>query len=367
MAENLFSKYRPLFFDGIFGHDKIKKEFIQRAKEDNFPQAIMISGFTGTGKGCFEKIISKTILCKDKKDNKPCNICEQCQTVINEKISQYYYMFNASNLGIDEMRGIEEIVAKKTLSTVNNKVIVIDELQELANSSKALKAILKVLEKPAKDVYFVLLCMDENKIPTALKNRCVHYRLKNLTFEEVSTCLYSICTKENIKIDTEDKANTLITIAQNSEGSMRTAISYLERCIYSELWDPKTVLNELGILSTESLSVMMNKLLSGDSSIFEDTITKDTLEKIRWILNILYKNMNGVKLSQYYKSNIQGIIQVSEDKLYNTIDKLNKLTFFPYINQELIDFTIIDILKANKAVTKLIDEQPKKRERIHVE
>jgi hypothetical protein len=43
------------------------------------------------------------------------------------------------------------------------------------------------------------------------------------------------------------------------------------------------------------------------------------------------------------------------------------IVFFPYINQELIDFTIIDILKANKAVTKLIDEQPKKRERIHVE
>lgn len=368
MAENLFSKHRPDSFDKIFGHDKIKAEFIQRAKEDNFPQAILISGYTGTGKNCFQKIISKTLLCNHKKDYNPCNECETCKTVDEERVSQYHYMFNASNIGIDEMRGIEEIVSKKTLSNIQKKIIIIDELQELSSNTRAQKAILKVLEKPARNVWFVLLCMDESKIPSALKNRCVHYRLKNLTFEEISTCLYDICTKENITIDSEDKANTLITIAQNSDGSMRTAISYLERCIYSNLWNPSTVLDELGILSVETLSIIMNKLLVGDVQIFDSVINKDTLEKMRWILNILYKQMNGVEINAYMKMNIKGIQKTSIEVLQNTIDKLNKLTYFPYTTQELIDFTLIDILNTNKTLSyKLVETTPKVRERKRVE
>lgn len=366
MAENLFSKHRPLTFDQIYGHDKIKKEFIKRASEDNFPQAILISGKTGTGKNCFEKIISKTILCSHKENNSPCNVCEQCQTVIQEKISQYYYLFNASNLGIDEMRSIEEIASKKALSTVQRKVIVVDELQELGSQQKSLKAILKILEKPAKNVYFILLCMDESKIPAALKNRCVHYKLNDLSFEDISKNLYGICKNENIKIDSQDKANTLITIAQNSDGSMRTAISYLERCIYSELWNPNEVLDELGIISTENLSSIINKLLSGDTSIFENNITKDVLEKIRWILNILFKNVNKVSLNGYQKSCITGIKPIASENIFNTIDKLNKITFFPYISQELIDFTLIDILNNNKAST-ITPDEPVKRVRRRVD
>lgn len=358
MAENLFSKHRPSSFEEIFGHDKVKREFIQRAKDNNWPQAIMITGKTGTGKNCLEKIISRYMLCTDMKDGKPCGKCEVCQTVLNELISQYYFMFNASNLGIDEMRSIEELVTKKSLSIIQKKIIIIDELQELASQQKSLKAILKILERPAKNVQFILLAMDESRIPSALKNRCVHYRLKDLTFEEISTCLYTICKKENIAIDNQDKANTFITIAQNSDGSMRTAISYLERCIYSDLWDPKTVLDELGIISDQTLITIVNKLLTGDVTIFENDITKEVLEKIRWILNILFKSVNGVQVNSYMKSCISSVKVVQTDTLYSTIDKLNKLTYMPYTTQELIDFTIVDILNSNKTVT-----QPKVRER----
>ena len=361
MAENLFSKHRPSSFEEIFGHDKVKKEFIQRAKDNNWPQAIMITGKTGTGKNCLEKITSRYMLCTDMKDGKPCGKCEACQTVLNELISQYYFMFNASNLGIDEMRSIEELVTKKSLSTIQKKVIVIDELQEMVSQSRSLKAILKILERPAKNVQFILLAMDESRIPSALKNRCIHYRLKDLTFEEISTCLYTICKKENITIDNEDKANTLITIAQNSDGSMRTAISYLERCIYSDLWNPKTVLDELGILSDQTLISIVNKLLTGDVSIFENDITKEVLEKIRWLLNVLYKQVNGVKINSYMKSCVSSVKQVPNETIQMTIDKFNKLTYMPYLTQELIDFTVIDILNANK--TSSTNSQPRVRER----
>ena len=348
MAENLFSKYRPTSINDIFGHDKVKQEFKKRIEEKNLPKCILLTGRSGTGKNCFEKIISRSILCTNPVNGVPCGECTPCKTVIEEKISNYYYLFNASNIGIDEMRSIEELASKKNLSTIKDKVIVVNELQELGSNQKALKALLMVLEKPLDHVYFILLAMDESKIPSALKNRCVHYKLKDLSYEEIAKNLYNICIKENITVDTKEKADTLITIAQNSDGSMRTAISYLERCIYSDIWDSKAIIDELGIVSNEGLITIINHLLTGNVKLFESDVNKDILDRVRWILNVLYKAKAGVELNAYQKSFIKGIVNVDMSALSNVISRLNDLTMLTYITQEMIDFTLIDIIMKNK-------------------
>jgi DNA polymerase-3 subunit gamma/tau len=371
MAENLFSKHRPLTISQIYGHDTIKKDIFNHIQKDNLPKVIMFSGNAGTGKNTLEKILSKIILCKNKdSEGNPCNVCEQCQTVIKEKVSNYYYLYDGTHIGIDESKTIFEIASKRNLSTVQEKIIVIDEFQGLANTPKALSALLKVFEKPQDHVRFILLTMTEDKLPkdckVAIQRRGVIYRLKDLTFEEIAKYLYEICNKEGIAINTKDKADTLITISQNSLGSPGLAVSHLERCIYSDLWNPKTVLEELGIVSNETLTIIINKLLSGDVSVFENEINKDIIEKIRWILNILYKSKSGVNINNYFKSCISGIKPIASENIFNTIDKLNKITFFPYISQELIDFTLIDILTSNKkALTS--GEPGTKRVRVRVE
>ena len=359
----LYNKYRPIKFSEIVGHSRVISELQKRAKDNIFAHTMMFSGNTGLGKTTLQRIVAKTILCGNKDVNgESCNICDICKTIDNEKINNFYMEINASNLNIEEVRSLVESTYRKNLSSIKRKVYVIDEFQEMKKSPAALKSLLKPLENEINNVFFILGTMSEQDIPPALKNRCVHYKLKDLTFEEISKCLYNICLKEEIKIDTTDKANTLITIAQNSDGSMRTAISYLERCIYSDLWQPNIVLTELGILSNDNLGTLINKLLTGDVSIFEQEITKEILEKIRWALNLVYKKKEGVELNSYQKSYISTIANVSSETLSSIIDKLNKLTFFPYITQELIDFTLIDILKSNKNV--LPKKEEVRRERV---
>lgn len=361
MAENLYSKYRPITFGEVFGHKTIIKEFVKRAKEDSFNQAILLSSFSGCGKTTIANIIAKTLLCghKDEEGN-PCNDCEDCKSVIFEQNTFSYKMLNASNIGIDEMRNIEEFADTETFSQNGRKVIVIDELQEISGS-KAQKNILKILEKKYKDVYFILLTMNEGKIDTAIKNRCVPYRLKNLTVEEIAEYLCSVCDREAININTKEKADVLITIAENSYGSMRTAMSYLERVIYSEIWNKDEVIKELNLISAEELSSILNLLLSGDSSFLSINFEKEMLDRIKYLFILMYKSINGIKLNSYESAQISKMKKVNSDILKFSLSEIYELNKFSYLTKDLIEFTLINICNFAKGIITVKTETIKRR------
>ena len=368
MAENLYSKYRPKILSEVYGQATIVKELQKRTKENTFPQVVYLTGFTGTGKSTLEKIISKTILCQHKDDSgNPCCICETCLTIQNEKPSNYYYLFNASNLGIDEMRNIENLSQMKSLSTSKHKVIVIDELQELVKSPAASKNLLKAIEKPNAYTHFMLLSMDDSKIPVAIKNRCVPYKLKPLDFTDIAKYLYFICKSEGVVIDTKEKMETLATIADNSNGSVRTAVSYLERCIYSDIWEKDEILAELNLISTENLVNIMNLILSGKIQAldFIDP-TKEFIDKLRYSFNQLYKYKAGLELDAYKLGLIKGIVKCNVDVIATVMETFTNIMQFNYLNAEIIETSFINLIlqiqnfKERGGVT-IVSEQPRRR------
>jgi len=363
---NFSIKYRPITLSEIKGHDKVIKDLTKRSKNNDFPQTMMFSGKTGNGKTSLTRIIAKNILCqhKDEKGNS-CNSCELCMSIDQEKLSFQYFEYNASNLGIDEMRAIEEQATKKVLGQSQKKVIVIDELQELGSNRKAMKNILKILEKPLKNTFFILGTMEEWRVDKSIKNRSVPYRLHDLDTKTILDYLIYVCDKEKVIIDTPDKANVLVALANYSNGSMRTAVSLLERVVYSEIWNPEDALKELGILTDDKLISIVNGILTGDVSVLENKITEDLLDRINDILNTYFKVLSGLKNTNFvYRDNLQGITKVSIETVTYTISKLNELMKFIYLKPNLIEFVILDIINNNKIKQikeEKFDEIPKRR------
>lgn len=344
---NLYQKYRPKIFDEIYGHDKIIKELKKRAKKDIFPYCSCFSGNSGCGKTTFFRIMAKTILCVNKNENNdPCNKCPVC-IVVNEEIpSRFYYEHNCYNVNIEEVRTIEQIASTKSIGGTK-KVIVLDELQALYSNQKARRTLLKILEKPLKNTYFLLGTMDESKIDKALLNRSVHYKLKDLDFQDISKYLNYICEQENVKIN-DEKAEILLTIAENSEGSMRTAVSHLERCVFGEIWEKDELIKQLDLMPNEDVIDLLNKILKGDINYSSYEISDKIMEELKFRLNLLYRYKNKMKLNRWESSRLRGCdTKIDNLIIENTIKNLFDLQKFEYISKTLLDFTLLKTVVEN--------------------
>jgi len=192
---------------------------------------------------------------------------------------------------------------------------------------------------------------DYKAIPKAILNRCSVYKLKELTIEEISTQLVGIAQKEGIEV-TVEQANVIVTIAENSYGSMRQAISYLERVIYSNLWTVKEVIEELEIISNTDLIQSINNLFRADPKAFDFVYSSDILQRLRWNLNTIYKISNGIEVPKWQADQLKGLDKnlFDMESVSYALNLLFELNKYPYINQEIIDMTLIRIFKYRKDI-----------------
>lgn len=364
MLNMLYKKYRPKIIDDVVGHENLIKGIKKRSLDNSTPHAILLSGVSGVGKTTLERIIAKMILCPFKDGYNSCNKCSICQTIDMEKPSSYYKEWNASNINIDEMREIAESSKIKSLSAVNKKVFVIDEMQEMSKNKTAQKNLLKVLEHESSFAYFILGTMEERKVHASIRDRCISYKLKRLNSLEIGSYLMYVCEQEGITIKPDsDEINVLIAIADSSMGSMRKALSNLEQVIDSELWNEKLVNEELGIVSSQSIAEITNHLLTGNPKVLEYKFDDEIISQLSRDLNILYKFRNNIELSEWEIGVAKKFVKVNMDIIYNTISKLNELLKFTYTTTQLIEFTLINIMNENKKVLSHCSQAQKTRTR----
>ena len=344
---------RPNYLDDVTGHEKTKLFFKKRMKNKDYPQVMLFLGQTGIGKTTFQSIITKNILCQtnDRAGN-ACNTCEICKAIDSNKFLINYRSYNASNANIDEMREIENFLLEPiAFLGTNTKVVIIDEFQELYSNKKASKNLLKVLETPMSDVHIILGAMDETKIEQAIKDRATVFNLKPLTESEVADRLIQVC-KQYLKFDNiendEEKVQTIFLISENSGGSLRRAVSLLDTVIDSDLWKPEDFRVEMNMLSYEQINDIINKIMKGDVTVLNNTITPENLTDITYKLLTIFKILNGFEVPPYQKKSLAGINRFDIKKVEKTLEYLFGLGYFSGLNKPQIEFHILKIITMNK-------------------
>ncbi|MDY4574334.1 MAG: DNA polymerase III subunit gamma/tau [Intestinibacter sp.] len=381
MHKALYRVYRPKSFNDIVGQEHIVRTLKNQIESQNVGHAYLFCGTRGTGKTSTAKIFSRAVNCTDLHDNEPCNECESCREILEDKTMDVVEIDAASNNSVDDIRELRENV-KYSPSKSKYKVYIIDEVHML--SQGAFNALLKTLEEPPSYVIFILATTEPHKIPATILSRCQRFDFKRVTVKDISSRMKYICEKEGIEAD--DKALNLI--ARNSQGALRDALSILDQCIsfQGHTISYNDVIELLGSVNIEQLFDLADSIIKENTKkslqILNDFIVwgKDVRNLVNDLIDH-FRNLMVCKIS----NDLDDIISLPEEtidllkKQANTIDTNNLIRILNILSETqdamktssnprvLMEVTMIKIVQpmfdeSKEALIKRIENLEKKIE-----
>lgn len=350
MHITLYRKYRPKDFSEIAGEGDIVRTLKNSLDNDRISHAYLFSGPRGVGKTTSARLIAKGVNClKNGISSTPCNECENCREIDNGNFIDLIEIDAASNRGIDEIRELKDKINYQP-SKGRKKIYIIDEVHML--TKEAFNALLKTLEEPPEHVIFILATTEPDKILPTIISRCQRYDFQPLTYGEVKEKLSEICRGENVEID----EGSLGLIYESSGGSMRDAISILERVIITYLGekiDEDKCSKVIGVTSKSLLKEFLDIIKGGrvsEGAVFLDKLWLESLD-----IEKFFKDFG-----KYVKNLVlEGKLEAEEGLgiIGNIFDSLNK--FKSEEDKRLLGYVVLNSLikKTKQEVKEVVVEK----------
>ncbi|WP_248109741.1 DNA polymerase III subunit gamma/tau [Parvimonas micra] len=224
LKQAIYREFRPKDFTRVVGQAHIVEILKNQIRTGNLGHAYLFSGIRGTGKTSCAKIFARAVNCLNPIDGNPCNECENCKMILEDKALEVVEMDAASNRRIDDIRELKEKVIYPP-QIVKYKVYIIDEAHMITN--EGFNALLKILEEPPKHLIFILATTEIDKLPDTIISRCQRFEFKRINNSDIVENINYVLNNLNVEIE-QDGINL---ISELSSGAMRDALSLLDQVV----------------------------------------------------------------------------------------------------------------------------------------
>ena len=173
----------------LYGLDKYFNEIKKLYNLKKMPNKIMLSGKKGTGKSTMAYHIINYILSQSE-ENKydiekfSINSLNRSYKLLKNKSHPNFYLIDL----IDEKKNIEISQIRQMINYTNKssfneipRFILIDNIENLNKNSS--NALLKIIEEPNENIFFILIHNNNKRILPTLKSRCLTFKI-NLSFKQ---------------------------------------------------------------------------------------------------------------------------------------------------------------------------------------
>lgn len=247
-------KYRPKNFDEVIGQKRVVERIRNQSRAGVWFSSQVLEGHWGSGKTTLARIMLKAMNCLQPDDRgNPCCVCPACRAVLAGS-PDCKEIDAASNTGVDNVRSLIEWAGYRPVH-LRNKVIVIDEAQQL--SASAWNAMLKLIEEPPEYMKFIFCTTDFGKIPETIRSRCAHYQLAAIPEEDIAGQILKIAGIEGVEI-TGGAARLL---AKQAHGAMRDGLRILREMSAADRRIDEKLVMELSPVGEEGPVVLMLRAL----------------------------------------------------------------------------------------------------------
>ena len=206
---------KPYNQTNLYGLVKYLDIFISLYKKEKLPNKILLSGYKGIGKSTLAYHLINFVLTQREEfsyDNQKYQINENnkdfklIQNGSNTNFKLIDVLPEKKNINIDQIRDLINLTNK---SSFNNKprFILFDNIEFLNTNS--INALLKTLEEPNENTYFILINNQKKILPT-LKSRCLEYKI-SLTNSESLLILQNLLDNKPFNIINKRLVNYYFT------------------------------------------------------------------------------------------------------------------------------------------------------------
>lgn len=354
-----YQKYRPQNFSQVFGNLSIVKALKTSISSNSLPHALIFYGPRGTGKTTTARLVAKTLVCENLQNGDACGTCDTCLQISKGSYPDVIELDAASNNSVENIRYINDKIALSP-SRGKIKLYIIDEVHML--SKGAFNALLKTLEEPPKNTYFILATTEIEKVIDTIKSRCTIFEFKQASIKDLVAKLNYICKEEGVKISESD----LEKIAKASRGGFRDSETLLETMVVGNL-SIDEVLNSVGtdfivrffdacLDNNTSLAVeLINNIYKSGKNL--EALNKEILAYLRQILLIQNNLFNLVELDESTLSLAKNQSQLFTPsfllkslKVFNTSLEQLKYSYIPIMPLEIAIYELTNI--------NLVDKEP---------
>lgn len=299
-------------FESILGQAHAKKFLGNAFENDRLAHAYFFIGAEGAGKTAMALELAKTLLCSNQ-EKRPCNACVDCRHVaevghpnltllfaypksakddevlaVKNSVSEQPYAMKKpwpnAFISIDSIRALKHDLGLKSHQGRARIIVIIDAHQMTADATNSL---LKMLEEPPVQTYFILTTDKPDQILPTILSRCQHLRFSKLGVGEIEKGLLQFTQQDETQIK---------QAARLANGSMRRALELLDE--------------DMLVLKDQAVEIMRSAYKSpSQSAIFASDLTKkhdkaeirNILENLLlWLRDAMFiADLDGEQASNY--------------------------------------------------------------------